>query len=420
MAIDHGDLAESMSASMAVPLALSPVVIEGTMYVDGGVTNNLPVDVAKRMGADVIIAVDVGTPLAEPDTLKSLLDVTGQLTRMMTRKNADLRRQMLGPSDVLIEPQLGDISSSDFGKTLETVGLGREATELHARALSRLALSEEAFAAHVAPQRRTPIDVVSTDKIDIAYGAATEVEEKFLLRTMRIPAGEEIPVEKLERGIGRVYGLSLFDEVSYDALEDGVHVKPRRKPWGPNFLRTGINMAGDFSGRTTFSLGASVTVTELNLTGAEWRSELEVGTNARLFTELYQPLRVLGHAFFVPSVQMQGYNFPLYDDEDLVAEYRVNRFEATLALGTTLSNWGEMRAGITKGKASTDRIVGDPSFPNVDDDLGRVFYRFSTDTLDNRYFPGSGVRTSFEWTKSHESIGGEQDYASIEFDSAIA
>ena len=122
--LGSGDLAESMSASMAVPALLAPVRIDGIMYVDGGATNNLPIDVAKSMGADVIIAVDVGTPLADQDELQSLIDITGQLTRMLTRTNADARRDLLRPGDILIEPKLGDIRSGDFARTLDTIALG--------------------------------------------------------------------------------------------------------------------------------------------------------------------------------------------------------------------------------------------------------------------------------------------------------
>ena len=420
VALERGDLAEAMSASMAVPAFLAPVNIDGNMYVDGGVTNNLPVDVAKAMGADVVIAVDVGTPLAAKEELQSLLDITGQLTTMLTRTNADRRRDLLGPRDILIEPKLGNISSSDFGKTLETVALGREATEVHAQALARLALSEQAFTAHIDPRRRAATEFVSTQRIEIASETASEVEKTFLLRKMRIPSEPELHVDELEHGIGRAYGLTIFEEVSYDAEVDGVNVKPTRKSWGPNFLRMGLNVSGDMAGRTQFSLGASITATELNLPGAEWRTELEVGSLARIFSELYQPFRPVGQGFLAPSVEFRAFNFGLYGNENLIAEYRVRSLMGTLAMGAELSNWGEMRFGISKGTASSDLLVGDPLLRDPDDDLGLVFFRFSSDTLDNLYFPGTGLRTKFEWRKSDARIGGEESFEAIEFDSVLA
>ncbi|MCZ6870299.1 MAG: BamA/TamA family outer membrane protein, partial [Gammaproteobacteria bacterium] len=363
--------------------------------------------------------VDVGTPLADQDELQSLLDITGQLTRMLTRTNADRRREMLRPGDILIKPKLGDISSGDFARTLDTIALGRDATAVHAAALARLALSEEDFAAHTEPLRRASTDIVSTQELRIVADAS-KVEKGFLLRTMRIPSDPELHVNVLEQSIGRAYGLSLFEEVSYDAEADGVSVRPRRKTEGPNYLRMGLNMAGDLSGRTRFSLGASITATELNLPGAEWRSEIEVGSDARLLTELYQPFSALGGGFLAPSVQFRAYNYGLYLDEDLVAEYRVRQLAGTLAVGTELSNWGEMRVGITEGIAGTNRIVGDPILNNIDDDLGLVFFRFSMDTLDSLFFPASGLRGKFEWRRSDPKIGGEEAYEAIEFDGAFA
>lgn len=419
-AFDHGDLAESMSASMAVPAILAPVTIDGRLFVDGGVTNNLAIDVAKSLGADVIIAVDVGTPLAGADKLQSLLDITAQLTRMLTRTNADVRRKMLGPNDILIVPPLGDIGSADFDRTLDAVEIGRAATEAQAEALSALSLSASAFEAHVGTLRRDPVDRLSAGTIAVASERASELHGKYLLNRMRVDPEPELPVDVLEQGIGRVYGLGLFEEVTYRETEGRVDVRPRLKSWGPNYLRLGVNMSGDFSGRSDFSLGVRVTATDLNFPGAEWRNELSIGRDARIFSELYQPFRALGFGFFAPSIEAKAFNYGLYENEDLLADFRVRAIRGTLAVGLELSNWGEIRTGISKGTATTDRLVGDPGLETPDDDLGLFLVDLAIDTLDSVYFPGAGQRHRFAWGKSETTIGGGSDYQVASFDSVFA
>ena len=419
-AFDHGDLAESMSASMSVPAILAPVTIDGRLFVDGGVTNNLAIDVAQSLGADIIIAVDVGTPLAGADELESLLDITGQLTTMLTRTNADIRRKMLGPNDILIVPPLGDIGSADFDRTLEAVEIGRAATEAQAVALSALSLSESAFEAHVSTLRRDPVDHLSAEEIAIASEGPSESDRKYMLNRMRVKPEPELPVDVLEQGIGRIYGLGLFEEVTYRETEERVDVRPRLKSWGPNFLRLGVNMSGDFSGRSDFSLGVRVTATNLNFPGAEWRNELSIGRDARIFSEFYQPFRALGFGFFAPSIEAKAFNFGLYEDEDLLADYRIRGILGTLAVGLELSNWGEIRTGIRKGTAASDRLVGDPGLENPDDDLGLFLVNLTIDTLDNVYFPGAGQRHRFKWRKSETALGGGSSYQLASFDSIFA
>ena len=85
--LSQGDLAGAMRASMSVPAAIDPVRLEDRVLVDGGLTNNLPVDVARAMGADIVIAVNLGTPLLRPESLGSILGVTSQMVNILTEQN---------------------------------------------------------------------------------------------------------------------------------------------------------------------------------------------------------------------------------------------------------------------------------------------------------------------------------------------
>ncbi len=114
--IDSGNIARAMRASMSIPGALPAITIDDTLLVDGGIANNIPINIARKMGADIVIVVDVSSPLSDKEDIKSTIDVTAQLTTIMTRRIADSQLKTLKDKDVLIVPGAKDISSSDFDK----------------------------------------------------------------------------------------------------------------------------------------------------------------------------------------------------------------------------------------------------------------------------------------------------------------
>ena len=126
--LDHGSLADAIRASLSIPAAFAPIEIDGRLLVDGGVSQNLPVDAVRAMGADIVIAVDISTPLATREDLTSILSVTGQLAGFLTNRGTAEQIAKLGPSDILITPDLRDVTTSDFTRITETFAFGYEAT----------------------------------------------------------------------------------------------------------------------------------------------------------------------------------------------------------------------------------------------------------------------------------------------------
>ncbi len=153
-----GDLAAVMRASMSVPGAIAPAEVDGKSLVDGGLTRNLPVDVARDMGADVVIAVNLGTPLMRPDQISSLLGVTGQMINILTEQNVQASLASLKPGDILIVPELGDYSSTDFDHMPDTVPIGEAAARKVADLLSRYSLTPQQYEEH---RRRQKGDTVA-------------------------------------------------------------------------------------------------------------------------------------------------------------------------------------------------------------------------------------------------------------------
>src|SRR5688572_4972346 len=137
--IDHGDLARAMRASMSIPGAFAPVEIDGHLLVDGGVADNMPVDLARSLGADVVIAVDVSSPMRTRDQLGNVFGIVGQLTSMLSRLNVE---EQIPRADVLLVPELGELDGGDYTKAREFVAVGEAAARRHAAELARYSVSE--------------------------------------------------------------------------------------------------------------------------------------------------------------------------------------------------------------------------------------------------------------------------------------
>ena len=141
VAMRSGELTSAMRASMSVPGLIAPVVREGRKLVDGGLTDNLPVQEARSLcKADVVIAVNVGSPLYKPEEVVGVFTVLGQVVNLLTEQNVAKSRAALGGNDVYLEMDLGDIGSTQFTRQLEAAERGREAMRAMGESVRRLGL----------------------------------------------------------------------------------------------------------------------------------------------------------------------------------------------------------------------------------------------------------------------------------------
>jgi NTE family protein len=414
--IGSGDLAKAMRASMSVPAIFSPVEIYGKLLVDGGVSNNLPMDVAREMGADILIVVDISTPLLKREEIGSALGVTSQLTGILTRRNTEAKLKTLSESDILIVPDLGDITTASFDRSAEAIPMGVKAAREKKVELSRLSLKEETYTEYLAAQKRTRegIPVIAFVRLHNRSRINDDVINSFL----SVEVGKPLDVAAIEADIGRLYGLELFENISYDIIEEegktGLAVYAREKSWGPNYLQFGITNANNFEGNNTFNASISYTQTAMNSLNGEWRTILQVGEEPSFSTEFYQPFGHSTRYFFLSRLSFESKTFNVFDDREHIAEYRVNRYGLEAAAGREFGTWGEARIGVRSATGDGDIQVGDPAFSDIDFDIGEVYARLSLDELDNPDFPRSGVTGWVEWVTSVEELG-----ADISFDQVL-
>ena len=410
--IGKGDLASALRASMSVPGAFVPAERDGRLLVDGGIVGNLPIDVVRSMNVDVVIAVDVEFPLYDVDELDSAFAIAEQMLTILIRNETQRQIGTLTDKDILIRPELGKHGSADFGSILETLVPGETAARNSETALERLSLGNDDWADYQARRRSGRLDDVTVDFVRVKNDSRVSSEK--LESRMRLESGDRVSAERLAYEADQLYGLRLFEKVNYRLVHEsgrtGIVYDARKKSWGNGFLRFGMSLEDDFEGSTAFNIDTRLWWPAINSLGAEWRTDLTVGTDPAFATEYYQPLRADSRLFVSTSAFAGQSNVSAFFIDDALARFRLTEFDAGLDIGAELGNWGEIRAGLFRGEGEARLKIGDPAIGNIDFATGGARALFRFDTFDNAWFPTSGMRGRAAWTLSRTGLGADSDY----------
>lgn len=404
--LGSGNLARAIRASMAVPGAFGPVERDGRLLVDGGIANNMPVDVVRAMGADVLIVIDISTPLLKREDIKSVIGVVEQLTGYLTNRTTAAQLALLQDDDVFLRPELGKHTSADFGSVTEIIAIGYASAETERARLAKLGAPGQAHESFIARQRH-PLDekpVIEFVRIENDSRIADEV----IAARLDVEIGQPLDIAQVEASIADIYGLELFQNVRYDVVEEngktGLLISAEQKRWGPNYLQLGLVLAEDFDGDSAWDIGASYLRTGINRRAGEIRLAGQIGERPVLFGELYQPLDYGQRYFIAPRVFYDERNVRQFDNGHQTAEFRVERYGASLAMGRIFADDLETRLGFRRYSGSIDPRIG-PQGPETGFDNAEAFARVTYDTVDNRNFPSAGILASVEVLEAIEGLG---------------
>ncbi|UUT25447.1 patatin-like phospholipase family protein [Pseudomonas sp. T8] len=411
-----GHLPRVIRASMSIPAVFAPVEMDGRLLVDGGMTDNIPLDVARDMGVDIAIVVDIGTPLRSRQQLATVVDVLNQSITLMTRRNSEEQLASLHKSDVLIQPPLASFGVTDFGRAQEMIDAGYRATRILDARLAPLRRAEpmdaELSAART-PSQRTPIITAIRVEND------SKVSDDVIRYYIRQHIGEPLDLGRLQTDMGTLYGLDYFEQVQYRVVHRGndhtLVINARGKRSGTDYLRLGLNLSDDMRGDSAFNLGASYRVNGINSLGAEWLTRVQIGDQQELYSEFYQPLDVGSRYFIAPYIGIESQNIEAVLDNDPIAEYRLERYGFGLNIGRQIGNSGEIRFGVGEAWGKADVRVGDQDLPSESFNEGYYELRYSFDSLDNVYFPHAGEDIGLSLRQFEPSLGSDKRYRQWEF-----
>jgi NTE family protein len=406
--LSEGRLSRAILASMAMPGAFEPIEIDGRLLVDGGILRNIPVDVVREMGADVVIAIDVGSPLAPRENLRSAPGVALQVTTLVVQANSERSRGELGPSDILIRPDLGDIGVASFDQIMAAVPIGLEAARGAEAALRNLSLTPQAYEPYthriIPRERSVRVDFVEIDN-------ETRLSDAVVEGLLDLEAGETVPLGELRERLTVLQGVGEFQKVDFELLhrgaETGILVRPQEKPWGPNYFRFGLAIRDNIESLSTFNTLTRFTATRLNRRGGEIRAEVQLGETRRLAAEWYQPLDDRLALFGLLGGEYSSRLDPVFEGDAAIAQYRTKSAGGRLTGGSRLGLWGQLEAGLSWEHVKAAPTVGSSDLPTIEDDVASVITRFAVDEIDNPRFPGKGFAAVVDAKLANEFLGGD-------------
>ncbi len=418
--MNTGDLASAVRASMSIPGALAPVERDGMILVDGGIANNMPVDLARKMGATFIIAVDVTAPLKTRDELDSIFSIANQTSAFLVRLNTVDQRSNLRKEEVLILPELEGLGSADFDKFGPIIEAGQKA------ALDIFTMEEDSLPEFLHGTHSAVDEVPVIEFIRVNNDSA--VSDEVVRAQIHQQPGQPFDIKQMERDLSRLYGLDYFSVVRYRIVDEdgktGLEVTGVGRETGNSWLKLGLELADDFKGNSVVGLAASVRSAGLNEYGGTAFGRVVLGTIPELELRYIQPLTPDLAYFVEPAAGYKADRLDVYVDEfqdEPISEYQKQDRWVELSFGRTIwDGAGEVRFGAARERGSLDFRSGvdlESQGDNIDNyDDGFYFGRIGWDTLDDLGFPSSGQRWSITSEQHRRNLKAEDDFTRVEVD----
>jgi len=415
--IKNGNIARAMRASMSIPGALPPITIDDTLLVDGGIANNVPIDVVRAMGADIVIVVDVSAPLADREDIKSGIDVTGQLTTILTRRIADIQIKTLKENDVLIVPGAKEISSSDFEEYPELIKSGEIATTEKLESIKKLSLSQEDYTSF----ETSLVSVANKDPIIdfIEINNKTPLRDDVMRVRIHQKIGEPLDIPQLEKDLSYIYGLDYSGSVVY-SLEQregktGLIIYARDRKWAHSYLQFGLSIESALEIQSITNFHASYNKNNLNDLAGELRAVATVGNESQVSAEIYQPLNAELDYFVSVKTGIKTDLVPTLIGDHIESMQRFTRNYITVSAGKIFKQTTELSLGLSYNDGRITSITG-PRFDAANEFIESYYYvKLFHDSLDNTSFPNTGFFSNISLTANREELGADLDYEQLRF-----
>jgi NTE family protein len=415
--LDRSDLALALRSSMSVPGVFPPTELNGRILGDGGLVNNLPIDVARAMGVDVVIAVNVGTPVAGRETLGSALGVATQMITILTEQNVQRSIATLKADDVLINPSLGALSSGDFEKSAQAIALGEQAATALVERLRSKSVNEAAYAEWKKSLARSTGLPPTLDFVEFA-GTELTNPARFAAQLETQP-GRPFDTARAERDARTLAASGDYTRTDYRLVarggSEGLVFDLEDKPWGPNYLRLGLDLSTDFNRRGSFNLKLSHNRHWLTPSGTEWRNRVQIGAVPLLFTEIYHPLNWtigLSNDWFVAGYAgIERRTGTLYTEQGSeLARYSRTDSKVGVDLGQPWGRFGELRLGLAVQRINARPTLVSAAVTTPVTELrsteGALRAAAVVDQLDFASFPTRGYRLQGEASYGNGSDAG--------------
>lgn len=395
-----GSLAEALRSTMSIPGAFKPVFDKDRVLVDGGLVNNLPTDVVKAMGADIVIAVHLETAPEEAKDIKSLFSVLDQSVRVVV---AESEMRGLERADAVISVPLGGYSSTDYTQHDPIMQKGYDAAKSKAPLLDKFALSDADWRAYMQERDARMKTQMPPPQFIQVEGADTTQQRENIEHFLAPLAGKPLNIANLDQRLTRLTGLGRYDTAGFRYVERdgqvGLQVMVSEKNYAPPTLQPGFEVDGSASEEVGFTMGARLTFLDVAGFRSEWRTDILFGNTYGLHSELYRPITPLSKWFIAPNGVASTRVFKIYEKGNALADYKMGQADIGLDVGYVFDRFSELRFGYEEGYLDADLRLGTPVFNPVTGRVGAAKLHYLYDHTDSPVIPRRGVRseTTFRW-----------------------
>lgn len=414
--LDQGNLALAMRASMSVPAVFDPVDLDGYLLVDGGISDNLPVDVARSLGADIVIAVDVGSGGMKREDVKNVLSVVAQLSSLMFMENSIASRASLTEQDILIRPALPeDFTGAAFDRAVEGAKIGYDTSSGQRAEIERLGLSQADYADYVATVNRTMPAAPVIEFVNLYNESG--FSDDLILRQLDVSLGEPLDASDLKADIRRIYGLGFLELVRYEIVDDNgkqglnLYVEPDSR--GSRYLEWGLDLFSDKLA-DGFNFRAAYLMTDIDDLGSEFRVMGQMGNQQQAIIDLYKYIDPSASWGIDTRLFAESSEFIEFSDGEPIGVTDLRLWGGHLAFGREFGRRAVAAAGVRAYTGSVKREIGEAQ-PKEDFDAGEWFASATYDRLDNRYIPDDGLFIRADYNNSADWLGSDDDYKQVLF-----
>ena len=391
-----GPLDLALRSTMSLPGIFTPVVHEGHIFVDGGLLNNIPVRVAKEMGAEVILGVHLATAPLKPDASLSSFQVLGQSIEAVIAVN---EREAMKEADIVITVPLQDFTSMEYGRADAIIKAGYEAASANARKLSPLSVDEATWKAYLAQRDSRRRHAVARPQFVEVTGVDPQIADP-LADQMSDLVGQPVDPAKVENEIQEVNGTGPYSSLNYSMVQrngkEGLQIEAQRKSYSPPIVRPLILIDGSDYNNVFFSVGARITFLDFGGYRRELRNDVILGSQYGIASEYYRPFSPSSRWFVAPRVDVNSSQFPIYSGSNLLALYRNRVALGGLDVGHAFGRTGELRLGYEGGYRHLSPQIGNAAeLPTVSGATGDVRLQYSLDRLDDPVVPRAGESVKF-------------------------
>ena len=394
-----GSLAVALRATMSIPGAFSPVHQGKAVFVDGGLLDNLPTDVVRQMGAEIVIAVHLERAPVEAKDIQSVFSVLDHSVSAVLDEN-ELRS--LEHADAVISVPLSEYHMSDYAKSNQIMKRGYEAATAHARLLEAFALGDADWQERqTVREARKRSDIPSPQFIQVEGTNAHEATD--VSRYVKQFQGKPVDPVKLDEVLTRLTGVGRYDSAGYRLIDKngqtGLLINVVEKNYAPPMFQTAFEVDGSQSGNVDFTMGTRFTFMDVAGFRSEWRTDVLLGNTYGIQTELFRPFHAESRWFIAPHAEASDITFQIYAKNDPLSDYRIYRTNIGADIGYSFGRFSELRVGYEIGSLNTKLRLGAPEIPSVQGRVGQTHMRYLLDHTDDPVIPrrGFSAEANFRW-----------------------